>query len=120
MVAFNILRSSSIGGRLPSEFVFHRRSSSIGGRLLFEVVLISNTIEFHCRSSSICFPFFFKENLLSVWSPKLKSIFLGRSNQWLLRYSTFDILRSSYYNRGRLHFKHFLLSVYSPKLKFKI
>jgi hypothetical protein len=41
-----LIFSSSIGGRLPLEVVFHWRSSSIGGRLPFEFV-------FHWRSSSI-------------------------------------------------------------------
>ena len=74
---------------------------------------------FRWKSSSIWILLHFKEFLLSVWSPNLKSKFWERSNQWLLRYSTFDILRSSS-NRCHLHFKHFLLSVYSPKLKFKV
>ena len=42
-----------------------------------------------------------------VLSFELKFKIWGRSDQWLLRYSTFDILRSSSIE-GHLHFKHFL------------
>ena len=62
---------------------------------------------FHWRSSS------FQEILLSVQSPKLKFRIRERSNQWDMRYSTFNILRSSSIG-GRLHCNQFLLSVWSP------
>ena len=101
---FNIFRSSFIGcflpfevvfigGCLPFEVVFHLRLSSIWGRLPLEII-------FHWRSSS------FQALLILVWSPELKFKIWGRSNQWLLRYSTFNILRSSSIG-GCLYFKHF-------------
>ena len=61
------------------------------GHLPFEVV-------FHSRSSSS------KPFLTLVWSHELIFKILGRSDQWLLRYSTFHILRSSSI-RGRLPLK---------------
>ena len=45
--------------------------------------------------------------------PKLKFNIWVRSNQWSLRYSTFNILRSS-------SFQSFFILVWSPELKFKI
>ena len=45
--------------------------------------------------------------------------FLARSDQWFLRYDTFNILRSSS-NGGYLHFKPFFTSVWSSKLKYEI
>ena len=105
---FNILRLSSIGGHLcfkhflfwfgplSSGLKFEKDLASgywdiqfliIWGRLLLEVVFISSIF-----------------NL--VWSPELKFQIWGRSDQWLLKYSTFNILRSSSID-GRLPFKHF-------------
>ena len=57
------------------EVIFHLRSSSIWGRLPFEVILISYI------STLGCF--------------HVLKFFWARSDQWLLRYSTFRILRSS-------------------------
>ena len=74
---FNILRSSFIGGRLPLEVVFELRIFYFG--LVF----------FHWWSSS------FQAFFIFVWSPKLKFKIWVKSNGWLLRYSTFNILRSS-------------------------
>ena len=58
----------------------------------FEVV-------FHWRSSS------FQAFAILIWSPAPKFEIWGSSDQWLLRYSKFDILRSSI--GGHLLFKHF-------------
>ena len=60
----------------------------------------------------------FQEFFILVWSPKLKFKIEGRTDQWLLRYSTVYILRLSSIG-CRLHFNIFIL-VWSPKFKFKI
>ena len=62
---FHFLRSSSIRSHLPLEVIFHWRSSSL------------------------------KSYLTLVWSHELRFKIWGRSDQWLLRYSNFHILRSS-------------------------
>ena len=62
------------------------------------------------------FLFWFGALLILVWSTELKFQISERSDQWLLRYSTFNILRSSSIG-GRLCI--FIL-VWSSKLKFKI
>ena len=61
----------------------------------------------------------FKHFCIMVWSLKLKFL-RGRSDQWLLKCSTFNILSSSS-NGAHLHFKqiHFI-SVLSPKLQLKV
>ena len=51
-----------------------------------------------------------------VLVPRLK--FKRRSNMWLLRYSTLNILRSSSIG-GHLHLQQFSIFVWSPRLKFK-
>ena len=57
----------------------------------------------------------FKQFCIMVWSLKLKFL-RGRSDQWLLKCSTFNILSSSS-NGGHLHFKHLhFILVLSPKL----
>ena len=50
--------------------------------------------------------FSFQAFFILVWSSELHFENWRRSDQWLLRYSTFNILRSSS-NGGRLCFKHF-------------
>ena len=56
-------------------------------------------------------------SLKSYWilvrSSELQFKIWGRSDQWLLRYSTFNILRSS-------SFQAFSILVWSPELKFEI
>jgi hypothetical protein len=47
------------------------------------------------RFSSIGGRLHFKNFFILVWTPKLRFEIWGRSDQWLLRYSTFNILRSS-------------------------
>ena len=81
------------------------------GHLPLEVV-------FHWRLFSL------KPFLTLVWSQELMFKSWGRSNQWLLRYSTFHILRLSSIG-GRLPLKvafigPFLTLVWSHKLMFKI
>ena len=71
---FRFLTSSSIRGHLPLEAIFHWRSSSL------------------------------KPYLTLVWSHELMFKIWGRSDQCLLRYSNFHILRSSSI-RGRLPLK---------------
>ena len=75
------------------EVIFRWRLPSIGGHLQLGIA-------FHQRLSS------FQAFLILVWSPELKFEISGRSIQWLPRYSTFYILRSSSIG-GRLHFEHF-------------
>ena len=53
-----------------------------------------------------------------VWSPDIKFKIWGRSDQKLLRYSTFNILRSSSIE-GHLHFKHFAFWFGPLALSFK-
>ena len=71
------------------------------GHLLLEVVYISSIFDM-------------------VWSPELKFQIWGRSDQWLLRYSTFNILRSSSIG-GHLCCKHiwFWFGPLSLSLKFE-
>ena len=56
---------------------------------------------------------------MMVWSPKLQFKVWGRSDQWLLRYSNFRILRSSSIGI-HLHYEQLSILVLSSKLKFKI
>ena len=51
--------------------------------------LLPLAVVFYWRSSS------FQAFFILVWSPELKFQIWGRTDQWLLRYSTFNILRSS-------------------------
>ena len=106
---YKILRSSSIGGRLcfkhfrcwfgplssglkfendPTTGYWEIQLLIFWGRLQLEVLFISSIFDL-------------------IWSPELKFQIWERSNQWLLRYSTFNNFRSSSIG-GSLCFKHFL------------
>jgi hypothetical protein len=61
----------------------------------------------------------FKRYSILIWSTLLKLKILGRSDQWLFRYSPFNNLRSSSIC-GRLPFKQYSILVLSPLIKFKI
>ena len=123
-LTFKIFRSSSIGrhrnfmlfqfwfGHLILSFKFEEDPISscwdiqlliFWGRLSLVVVFVS-----------IIFYF--------VWSPKLKFKIWGKSDQWLLRYSTFNILRSSSILLLVVVFlsSFLLILVWSPELKFQI
>jgi hypothetical protein len=82
------LSLSYIGGCLPLEVIFQWRSSSIDGHLPLEAV-------FHWRSSSIGGRLNFKQYSILFWPHKLKFKIWGRSNEWLLRYSTINMLSLS-------------------------
>ena len=60
----------------------------------------------------------FQEFFILVWSPKLKFKIEGRTDQWLLRYSTVYILRLSSIG-CHLHFNIFLFWYGPPSLSLK-
>ena len=52
-----------------------------------------------------------------VWSHMIK--ILEISDQWILSYFTFNIVRSSS-TKGHLHFEQYSILIWSPNFKFKI
>ena len=115
---FNILRSSSIGGRhhfnhfwfwvCPLSLSLKFKEDPISGcwdiQLLIFWGRLPLEVVFHWRSSS------FQAFFIFVWSPEFKFKIWGGSNEWLLRYSTFNILRSSSIG-GRLPLEVVFISV---------
>ena len=95
---FNILRSSSNGGYHLFKAIFFW-FGPLSFSLKFEEDLISGCWDIQLliflRLSSIEGCLHFNQFTILVWSLKLKFKIWGRSDQWLLRYSTFNILRSS-------------------------
>ena len=103
-------------GCLPFKVIFHAGSLSfyitfwhwfghISLSLRFDHDRISGCLHiplsifwvvFHLRSSSMHGHLHFMSFSILVWSHKLKFKFWGRSDQWLLRNSTINILRLSY------------------------
>ena len=134
---YNILRLSSIGCPLPFKqysilvwsprfkFTIWRRSDQwllrfstliFWGHLPLDIVFNSKIIHFMFVISSTGN---LKQFLILIWSPQLKFKIWERSDQWLLRYSTFSILRSSS-SKGLLHFEQFSIWIGYSKLTFKI
>ena len=104
--------SSSIGGYIPLEVFFHWMSSSIGDflplRKIWSVLANSKIFKFQyfqvifqLRSSS------YHAFKILVWSFEIEFKIWGRSNKWLLRYSTFNIwggLPSKVFLHWRLYY----------------
>ena len=118
---FNILRSSSIGGRLHLKYLNTLLWSpkSISLRFIFEYNPISGfwdiplLIFWGRLPLEVIFSLKIYKNM--VWSSKLKFKIWVWSIKWLLRYSTSSILRSGSI-KGRLHLKHWLRFLWSPYL----
>jgi hypothetical protein len=119
---FNILRLSSIGGRLhfkhflflfgPLSLVLKFEEDPMNGCWDIQLLIFWGRLPLEVVFILSIYYFF-------LWSPKLKFKIRGGSDEWLLRYSTFNILRSSSIG-GHLHFKHiiFLFGLLSLSLKF--
>ena len=113
------MRSSSICGRLSFNHLWFW-FGPLNLSLKFQKDLASGYWDIQLLIFWGCLPLeviFIFSIFYLVWSPELKFQIWERSDQWLLKYSTFKILRSSSIG-GCLPFK-LLILVHSPSIKLQ-
>ena len=115
------LSSSSIGGCPQANFRCWfgplRLSSKFEQDYISDYWVIPIFIFWGCLPLKVLFISRQFSNLVCPHEIKFK--ILERFDQWILSYSTFNILRSSSI-KGCLHFKQYSILIWSPKFNFKI
>ena len=117
----NLIFEYSFFSKSLNEYIQYSYSVQIDSTNIFDIRIrpkLARQIYSYSVQNFIFVLHCFKKFLSFVCSPKCQLKLWGRSSQWLLRYSTFNILRSSSIG-CRLHFKHLLFLFVPLSLSFK-